>query len=511
MKPRIVVRQTAIAETVDDAIHALVDQGIVRERGAQLVEVVRDPRPPRPGERTSPARTVKITAHRLTELAQLAGEWVELKPRMVDGVEEWEEHPVRPPTWAVQTIIDRQHWPFAPLEGVIETPFIQPDGTLVNRSGYDDETGYQLVLPEGLRVDVHPEAGLDDAEAAYGRLVELLSDFPFDGPAHVGTAIAAILTLIARPAIQGPVPIFVVTATTPGSGKSLLVDVIHAIGVGRTLQRTTYPPKEEELEKRITSVLMAAHSAAVWDNLDQPLGGAALDALTTSTLWMGRELGRSQMVTCANRTVWFATGNNVRLTGDIARRVAVVRMEPGVEHPEDRQDFRVPKILSYVGDNRADILRDCLTILVTFCRQGKPSPGPGFGSFEAWNDLVRGAVVWAGGTEADPVIAAKKFARETDENFAAFEGLASAWAATVGYHPVLLADVIEMASGNGSARGNLKTALEVVCGDRHGLNTHLLGNRLKKAAGRIFGGFRFESPAAKIHGAKQWQVVKVER
>lgn len=504
LRPRIYTGPK-IRETTDHAIHWLKAQGIIKERGHQLVEVIVDQRPAPVDEESPPARAVVITLHRLIELCSEAAAWVEIRMRMSpDGEAQYVEHEVQPPIASVQKVMDRQGWDLPTLRGVTETPFIRPDGSLVTTPGYDEATGYYLAPSRGLDVRVHPEADLDDANAAYERLLDLFADFPFELQSHAAGAVAAVLTLVARPAIKGPCPLFMVTSSTPGSGKSLLVDVIHAIGAGRKLERTAFPKKEDELEKRITSVLMASFSAACFDNIDSSFGGPSLDLLITSSTWMGRQLGQSRMVTLPALTVWFATGNNVRLAGDMGRRIVPIRIEPQMEHPEDRVEFKHPAILRHIHANRSAILSDALTILSAYCRAGRPKPGPGFGSFDEWNDLVRGAVVWAGGQ--DPAIAARAWAYEADEQRGLFEALAIAWSDSIGGRAVPLSELQSIASAQ--ARTGFMDALKAIAGKNGVLDTHLLGNRLRRQKGRIFGGFRFESPKEKVHNACAWMVVR---
>ena len=59
-------------------------------------------------------------------------------------------------------------------------------------------------------------------------------------------AIAAVLTLVCRAAIQGNVPLFGVTATAAGSGKGKLVDAIALIGTGRVAPKMGQTLDESE-------------------------------------------------------------------------------------------------------------------------------------------------------------------------------------------------------------------------------------------------------------------------
>ena len=75
-------------------------------------------------------------------------------------------------------------------------------------------------------------------------------------------ALAAILTVAARHAIPGPTPLFAVTAPTPGSGKTLLTDVIAIIGTGVPAARFVYADDDDETRKRLLAVGATPSSGA---------------------------------------------------------------------------------------------------------------------------------------------------------------------------------------------------------------------------------------------------------
>ena len=132
-----------------------------------------------------------------------------------------------------------------------------------------------------------------------------------------------------------------------------------------------------------------------FDNLDGRLGCAELDAALTATTWQDRILGESRMVSVPLLMTWYATGNNVALGGDTARRVCPIRLETPEERPEERQGFRYPHLLAHVESQRSTLLGAALTILRAYIRAGTPDMGlSAWGSYEAWSQMVRGAVVW---------------------------------------------------------------------------------------------------------------------
>jgi hypothetical protein len=94
---------------------------------------------------------------------------------------------------------------------------------------------------------------------------------------------------------------------------------------------------------------------------------------------------------------WFATGNNVLVGADTARRIIHIRLDVLEEKPEERSDFKNPDLHGWVRQNRPQLLVDALTVLASYIRAGKPDQHlTPYGSFEGWSGLVRSAVVWCG-------------------------------------------------------------------------------------------------------------------
>jgi hypothetical protein len=55
-------------------------------------------------------------------------------------------------------------------------------------------------------------------------LLSIVADFPFEAPEHKSAWLALVLTLAARPAINGCEPFMLIDANTRGSGKTLLAE-----------------------------------------------------------------------------------------------------------------------------------------------------------------------------------------------------------------------------------------------------------------------------------------------
>jgi hypothetical protein len=110
-----------------------------------------------------------------------------------------------------------------------------------------------------------------------------------------------------------------------------------------------------------------------------------------------RILGQSERVRLGTRVLMLATGNNIRVRGDMARRTVVCRLDAKMPNPDERK-FNFDAV-SEVRADRPTLVVDALTIVRAFIAAGRPGNLSPFGSFEDW-DLVRGALVWLG--LADP-------------------------------------------------------------------------------------------------------------
>ena len=97
-----------------------------------------------------------------------------------------------------------------------------------------------------------------------------------------------------------------------------------------------------------------------------------------------------------------ATGNNLTFAGDMTTRALVCRIDARMERPETRR-FDVD-LKSEIPRRRPELVAAGLTLLRAFVVAGRPGLGQlePFGRFEAWSNLIRGSLVWAG--EPDPCL-----------------------------------------------------------------------------------------------------------
>jgi hypothetical protein len=287
------------------------------------------------------------------------------------------------------------YWPgIRTLEAMTTYPELLPDGTVLSRPGYDESTGL-LFEPLGDVPAIPEKPTLDDAMVACKALLDVVSDFPFAAEKYKAAWMAALLTALCRFAFKGPAPFFLFDANTRGSGKTLLTQVISNIVTGAEFPTASYTDDEAELRKSITSVAMMSLRMVLFDNISGNLGNATLNRVLTTTSWDDRILGYNKRYTGPIYATWYGTSNNCSLHPETVRRTLMVRLESNLEQPELRYGFAKPRLIPWVQEHRDELLDAALTILRAYCVAGRPDQKlPAWGSFEAWSDLVRNAIVW---------------------------------------------------------------------------------------------------------------------
>jgi len=289
-------------------------------------------------------------------------------------------------------------WRFPPLQGIIESPALREDGTLITLPGYDRASGLYyapdpaLILPE---IPEQPTA--DHVDVAIELVLDIIGDFPFVDLASRANAIASMLTPVCRPAIKGPTPLALFDATSQGTGKTLLSEVVSLIVSGREGALFSAPREPEEWRKQLTSVLREGSSIVIVDNVNHRLDSADLCKALTETIHGDRILGQSQTINLPVRCAWFATGNNLQLGGDMPRRCYWVRMDAKCSRPFERTGFRHKRLKHYVLAHRGELLAALLALARSWFIAGCPEPEvTPVGSFEDWTTIVGGILQHAG-------------------------------------------------------------------------------------------------------------------
>jgi hypothetical protein len=481
---------------VDEGESALHAVGGIYSRGRALVEVSKEHARhyawlARSGGAPSLA---PLGEPRLRELLADAAQWKTLKPG--------ESKLTMPPPWVPRTLLDRPSWTFPEITMVSETPLLRPDGTVINAPGYDGATGVLFETADVAYPRVPDQPGREDAQACAETLIEPLSDFPFAAPSDRAAVLAAILTLVARPAFRGPAPLFAIDAHVQGSGKTLLADVVGIVGTGRVPPKMPAPKDEAEVGKRVLAVAIEALRLVLLDNVTGTLRSAVLSAALTATEWRDRLLGRNVTATAPLTTVWMMTSNNATFDSDFARRIVPIHLDPICENPEERTGFKYPDLRAHVQAKAPSLVAAALTMLRAFHVAGRPShKQPLMGSFEGWDNLVRGTLLWIG--QADPLAGRKRVRAESDVELEALREALAEWAAAFDVAAVTASAAVEKA-------GNFPDLAAALSGLARcpvaKLDATRLGYALRRVAGRIVGGVVLQREDGQTHGAARWKV-----
>lgn len=475
----------------EKAIAALSEHEHIFQRGGGLVHVLHDSRPSK--SLTRPLGAPYIADVQLPRLREMLSERIEFQ-----GWKEGTKNKpggyvaVHVPDWVVKQVASRKQWNgIRHLEAVSETPMLRADGTVLDRSGYDPQSGI-LFEPRREFPAVPAKPTREDAERAVETLLDPLADFPFAEPAHRSAALAGMLTPVARFAFAGPSPLILITKNVHGAGGSLLADAISIATTGRPMARMSQAGDDDEERKRILAIALAGDRMVLIDNVDKPLGSAALDAALTGVEWRDRILGRSEMVSAPLFACWFATGNNPAVQRDTLRRVLPSRLETPAERPEERTGFKHDPLLPYVEKEHPRFTVAALTVLRAYCAAGRPDMKlKAWGSFEGWSALVRGALVWAG--QADPALARQLLVEAADTERTALGILLTDWRKLDPTNSgVTAARILETIAegGDGETAQALREALDELVPSQGGkpVSPKSLGKRLAALKGRVVEG-----------------------
>jgi RepB DNA-primase from phage plasmid len=388
--PEIVVNERHLREIANDAQAALLtanEPPSLFLHGGNLTQLVSNESGVR--LRTLDAVGLKGKLDRVADFKTLT----ERTEKGEDGKKEvvTDSKPARPPADLAPDLLARvEHLGLPVLRTLARSPIYDPGGALVSAEGYHAQSGIYLAL---LGLSIPPVPTVSEALAL---LRELLTDFPFS-PHEAGFAhtLAALLLPFVRPMIDGPTPLHLIEAPTRGSGKGLLSEVIAHVTVGGPAGVMVQPKDDGEFEKRVTSILLEGAPVVLLDNV-HTLKGEALAAALTTPMWRGRRLGKSEMLTLPNGALWLATGNNVTLDDDMPRRIIPIRLDPGVERPEERSAFRHPHLLAWIKVNRPALVAACLSLVEAWKAAGKPKGKARLGSFESWTATIGGILEVAG-------------------------------------------------------------------------------------------------------------------
>jgi Bifunctional DNA primase/polymerase, N-terminal len=509
--PEIQVKDGELSLLATSAEEMLIDAGTpLYQRGGVLVRPIIETVDASRGRKTKVAQLKVLDSVYARDLMGRHAHWMKWDGRAKKLVR------TNPPMEIASVMLARAgDWTFPTIAGVISTPTMRPDGSLLTEAGYDESTRLLLVEPPPLP-PIPDRPTRDDALAALRLLEGLLAGFPFVDDIAIACALSAIITPVVRGAFA-VAPLHASRAPTAGSGKSFLWDTVAAISIGQPMPVMSTGPDQTEMEKRLGTAMMTGQPLISIDNISTELGGDALCQIIERPVVEIRILGRSERVRIEARgTTLFATGNNFVILADVVRRVIITNLDPEMERPELRQ-FKFDPVEMILTD-RGKYIAAALTICRAYIVAGRPDCAPRLASFEGWSDTVRSSLIWLG--KADPVQSMEN-ARAEDPERLELSAMMEGWCAAIGFGIVARVRLASALSAGAEvhreydgadlvpAHPEFHATLQAMAlretGKRGQMpDTTTLGNYLRRFKGRVIAGKRFANLPDEKKGAEWW-------
>jgi len=306
--------------------------------------------------------------------------------------------------------------------------------------------------------------------------------------------------------IEGLSPLCLLDKPQPGTGASLLADVIAVIGTGRQAAMMAPPRSDEECEKRIGSFLLSGQSILIIDNVEGYLYFSSLAMLLTDPTFQTRILGQTKIVRLPNRGTYIVTGNNIKLGGDMARRCYLSRMDAHEARPwmRDTESFKYTHLIQWVKENRGQLLGAILTMARAWVEARRPIPKelPIIGGYEEWAKTIGGILAHAGFTD---FLGNLDFMyQQADVETPQWEEFLAAWQEVFGSEPILIDTIAKSLDENETISGAFPDGVNR---DPKKFNRSL-ANALRHRSGvRYPNGLMVIKCEYKVHHAVPWQVI----
>jgi RepB DNA-primase from phage plasmid len=391
-------------------------------------------------------------------------------------------------------------WKLPQLVGVIEAPILRPDGTVLTTPGYDGQTGLYLnCSSDWPAVPEHPTHA--DAKAALRVLMEPFDEFPFVADEDRSVYAAEILTAIQRRMLE-TAPLFVHSAPGQRTGKTRLSESTGILATGRIPAAAGVSREGEELRKTITSILREGHLIASLDNITHPLDSPDLARALTGQTYADRLLGSNVTLRLPTNVPWIATGNNLKLKGDMPSRALECRIDAQMERPEERT-FRIPDLRAHLLEHRHELVIASLTILRAYHVAGRPIQDiKPWGGFDDWSRAIRAPLVWLGC--ADPCKTREQIVSSDPDREHALE-VFDCWHEAFADRPMLVREVIHAVREDHEKLGQALLMIAAKRDDSHEIDPRRLGNWLAGIQDRVFNDRRLTRDR-KISRAQAWRL-----
>ncbi|MDP6063794.1 MAG: hypothetical protein QGI49_03255 [SAR202 cluster bacterium] len=387
MAQRIITNNRYYRDIADDAWRVLLrasNKPVMFLRGLEVVELRRDA--------DGRIAVTMVTRDALRDTLDRVADFVTVR-KSKGGKASWS--PSSPPPTVVGHMLAHPHPQIPVLKGVAEAPVFSAGGQLLQKPGYHRSAGIFVDLPQGFRMRPVPRnPGPRQVSNALSELLDVFKDFPFITAVDRVNAVGFLLLPFVRDMMDGATPLHLIESPTEGTGKDYLVDVCAAIATGTRSTSLSPPRDESEWRRTLTAMFLSGCHRIHLNNINE-LASSTLAGAITSQDWSDRLVGSSREVRAPIYCLWVATGNNPRLSREMARRVVPIRLDAGRERPADRR-FSVPNLVEVVLSRRWDLVRDVLILVQAWISAGRRYGSVEFGSFTAYARILGGILENAG-------------------------------------------------------------------------------------------------------------------
>ena len=432
-----------------------------------------------------PAATEPITVPRMLHLVGEVGYW----EREAKG----DSVPCRPPKAVAEHMVadPRRRLPY--LRRLVRVPVFDSCGHLVMQPGYH-ETSHLFLACRGLQIArVFHAPTKAEITSARSLLYELVEDFPFVAEADRTNAIAFALLPYVRDLIPGPTPLHVFTKPYPGSGATLLVQALYYPAIGQRAAMQSMPTSEVEAEYRMTATLLASPDLVVYDNVRETLDCGQLANAITNARWEGRQVKTSNLLSLPITNAWAVTGNNLKVSDEIARRAVPIRLDPHTDKPFERTGFRHPNLIAWADEHRSELVQANLTLVQAWVAEGMPRGSLVVGMFEDWAGVMSGVADVVGLPDLRANWGDWNESRPSDSNL--IRKVVAAWCSELGDRQVKAKDLLPI----------IGPLLDIDPAGERASET-ALGIRLRGWQGRVVDGF--EIVGNDVSGSRSWRLVR---
>jgi hypothetical protein len=317
----------------------------------------------------------------------------------------------------INWVVNQPRTDYPALRGVTAAPVFGPDMSLITTPGYHKPSGLYYAPKVGAVVPPVSEVpDVYELASAVNSLVDVLADFPFDGLTTRAEVVAAVgngenvpsfcqalsiaLSVVCRMFINGPVPWHFVRKAKPRTGATKMVGVLTQMALlteGASVE--ALPTSEEEMNKTLMATLDSGEPFYFPDNISPKVmvdSGNFAAFLTANPYYSGRRIGTPGKQKAENKTVTVSSGNQPKVSEELAARILWGVLDPKMEKPSARTGFKY-NLDTHMPQYAPLYLHALLTLVQHWKAQGCPLwAGEIMGGFDQHNTIIGGILDAAG-------------------------------------------------------------------------------------------------------------------